>query len=53
MLVAGQLPMLNLEFSWGKWSGDDIKTLEKPLGNVVGRVGPYQPSPTRIHSTRH
>ncbi|KZT71069.1 hypothetical protein DAEQUDRAFT_724415 [Daedalea quercina L-15889] len=39
---SGQLPMLNLEFSWGKWSGDDIKALEKPLAGVVGRVAAMQ-----------
>ncbi|EPS95103.1 hypothetical protein FOMPIDRAFT_1038634 [Fomitopsis schrenkii] len=38
----GQLPMLNLEFSWGKWSGDDIKNLAKPLGGVVSRVAAMQ-----------
>ncbi|TFY63497.1 hypothetical protein EVJ58_g3215 [Rhodofomes roseus] len=40
--LGGQLPMLNLEFSWGKWSGDDIKTLEKPIEGVVGRVAALQ-----------
>lgn len=30
---------LNLEFSWGKWNGDDIKELEKPLAGVVSRIG--------------
>ena len=31
--------MLNLEFSWGKWSGEDIKALQKPISRVIGRVG--------------
>ncbi|KAH9925739.1 uncharacterized protein B0H18DRAFT_1007982 [Fomitopsis serialis] len=40
--LGAQLPMLNLEFSWGKWSGDDIKALEKPMAGVVGRVAALQ-----------
>ncbi|KAI0946571.1 hypothetical protein AcW1_010001 [Taiwanofungus camphoratus] len=39
---SGQLMFLNLEFSWGKWNGDDIKELEKPLAGVVSRIGSLQ-----------
>lgn len=31
--------LINLEFSWGKWNGDDVKTLEEPLLEIVVRIG--------------
>ena len=37
--VDGQLKFINAEFSWGKWSGTDLKALSKPLLGVVSRIG--------------
>lgn len=39
--VASNSKFLNLEFSWGKWSGDDVKALEEPLLGVVTRTGVF------------
>jgi hypothetical protein len=30
---------INLEFSMGKWNGDDVRSMEEPLVNLVARVG--------------
>lgn len=35
----GQKQFLNLEFSWGRWNGDDIKDLLEPLQIVATRLG--------------
>ncbi|CCM03466.1 uncharacterized protein FIBRA_05599 [Fibroporia radiculosa] len=37
-----QLTFINLEFSWGKWNGDDLKALEEPLSVVVSRLSSLQ-----------
>jgi hypothetical protein len=31
--------LINLEFTWGKWNGDDVRGLEDPLMAVVSRAG--------------
>jgi hypothetical protein len=31
--------LINLEFTWGKWNGDDVRGLEDPLMGVVTRAG--------------
>ncbi|KAH8103409.1 hypothetical protein BXZ70DRAFT_728472 [Cristinia sonorae] len=33
---------INLEFSWGKWSGEDVVNLEAPLLGVVSRTAALQ-----------
>jgi len=33
---------INLEFSWGRWNGDDIRSLEEPLMALVTRVSSLQ-----------
>lgn len=35
----GQKQFLNLEFSWGRWNGDDIKDMLEPLQIVATRLG--------------
>ncbi|KZT02812.1 uncharacterized protein LAESUDRAFT_729774 [Laetiporus sulphureus 93-53] len=40
--LSSQLPLLNLEFSWGKWNGNDIKALKEPLMTLVGRLAALQ-----------
>ncbi|KAJ6556814.1 hypothetical protein DFH09DRAFT_987191 [Mycena vulgaris] len=30
---------LTLEFSWGKWNGDDVRSLEEPTVTLITRVG--------------
>ncbi|KAH9950803.1 hypothetical protein B0H21DRAFT_721769 [Amylocystis lapponica] len=37
-MLTGQLQFINLEFTWGKWNGDDIKALCKPLQAVVSKI---------------
>ncbi|KAF7369614.1 hypothetical protein MVEN_00292200 [Mycena venus] len=31
--------MLSLEFSWGKWNGDDLRSLEEPTTALITRIG--------------
>ncbi|KAK7002342.1 hypothetical protein R3P38DRAFT_2729656 [Favolaschia claudopus] len=31
--------MLSLEFSWGRWNGDDLRDLEAPMIALITRVG--------------
>ncbi|KAI0055431.1 hypothetical protein BV25DRAFT_1833168 [Artomyces pyxidatus] len=33
-----QSKFINLEFSFGKWNGDDALTLEKPLMGIISRI---------------
>ncbi|PCH37055.1 hypothetical protein WOLCODRAFT_140699 [Wolfiporia cocos MD-104 SS10] len=37
-----QLSLINLEFSWGKWNGDDVKSLDRPLAAVASRLAALQ-----------
>ncbi|EMD36296.1 hypothetical protein CERSUDRAFT_74310 [Gelatoporia subvermispora B] len=37
--VTSPLTFINFEFSWGKWSGQDIKKLSEPLLAVIAPVG--------------
>ena len=39
LVVTTTSGLVNLEFSWGRWNGDDIKALEEPLLAVVTRGG--------------
>ncbi|KAI0826576.1 hypothetical protein BC628DRAFT_1419081 [Trametes gibbosa] len=36
--LLGQKQFLNLEFSWGRWNGDDIKELLEPMQIVATRL---------------
>lgn len=36
--VMAKSGFINLEFSWGKWNGDDIRALEEPLLALAIRV---------------
>ncbi|KAI0646345.1 hypothetical protein C8Q79DRAFT_909612 [Trametes meyenii] len=37
--LMAQKHFLNLEFSWGRWNGDDIKDLLEPISTVATRMG--------------
>ncbi|EIW51294.1 uncharacterized protein TRAVEDRAFT_54686 [Trametes versicolor FP-101664 SS1] len=37
--LMGQKQFLNLEFSWGRWNGDDIKDMLEPLQIIATRLG--------------
>lgn len=37
--------LINLEFSYGRWNGDDVRELEEPMLGLVTRVGTYQSVP--------
>jgi len=39
--VMAKSVFINLEFSWGRWNGDDVRSLEAPLMALVTRVGKY------------
>ena len=39
---------INLEFSRGKWNGDDVRALEEPLLMVVSRAGALDYSVTNL-----
>ncbi|KAJ7775586.1 hypothetical protein B0H16DRAFT_1713170 [Mycena metata] len=36
--VASSSGFLSLEFSWGKWNGDDVRSLEDPTVTLITRV---------------
>ena len=36
--VAGTSKFITLEFSYGRWNGDDVKGLEEPLLGVISRL---------------
>ncbi|GBE84358.1 hypothetical protein BKA93DRAFT_807068 [Sparassis latifolia] len=36
--LSAQLKFINSEISWGKWNGDDIKALDKPMMMMVSRL---------------
>ncbi|EED82525.1 predicted protein [Postia placenta Mad-698-R] len=40
--LKSQLPMLNLEFNWGRWNGDDVKGLDKHISTVIPRLAAVQ-----------
>ncbi|KAI0070747.1 hypothetical protein K474DRAFT_1631398 [Panus rudis PR-1116 ss-1] len=33
---------MGVEFSWGKWNGEDVRGLEEPLLGVISRLGAFQ-----------
>ena len=35
----GQKNMLNLEFSWGRWNGQDVEAMLQPMQIVATRLG--------------
>lgn len=35
--------MLDLEFNWGRWNGDDVKGLDKHISTVIPRLGMFLP----------
>ncbi|KAH9896908.1 hypothetical protein C8Q73DRAFT_642067 [Cubamyces lactineus] len=37
--LMGQKQFLNLEFSWGRWNGDDVKDMLDPMQVVATRLG--------------
>ena len=37
--VMSQKAMLNLEFSWGRWNGDDVQEMLEPMQIVATRIG--------------
>ena len=38
-IVMAKSGFINLEFSWGRWNGDDVRSLEEPLMALVTRAG--------------
>lgn len=40
-VVSGKTPMLNVEFSYGRFSGTDVQTLELPLRALLTRARAY------------
>ncbi|CAL1710858.1 unnamed protein product [Somion occarium] len=40
--MTGSSKFVTLEFSYGKWNGDDVKELEEPLLAVISRIGSLQ-----------
>lgn len=40
--LKSQLPMLDLEFNWGRWNGDDVKGLDKHISTVIPRLAAVQ-----------
>jgi hypothetical protein len=41
-IVMAKSGFINLEFNWGRWNGDDVRSLEEPLVALVVRVGKDQ-----------
>ncbi|KAJ6565829.1 hypothetical protein DFH09DRAFT_1472533 [Mycena vulgaris] len=39
MAVIATAGFLSLEFTYGRWSGDDVRTLEEPMVALIARVG--------------
>jgi len=39
--VMAKSVFINLEFSRGRWNGDDVRSLEESLMALVARVGKY------------
>ncbi|KAJ3525006.1 hypothetical protein NM688_g8467 [Phlebia brevispora] len=37
--MVASMKFINVEFSWGKWNGNDVKALTEPLMAVVSRSG--------------
>ncbi|KIM71841.1 hypothetical protein PILCRDRAFT_93686 [Piloderma croceum F 1598] len=50
--VMAKSVFINLEFSWGRWNGDDVRSLEAPLLALVTRVASLQTF-ARIVGERH
>lgn len=40
-VVAAKTALINVEFSYGRWNGDDAKALEEPLQHTVARICSY------------
>jgi hypothetical protein len=38
-IVSATSGFLTLEFSWGKWNGDDVRGLEEPMITLITRAG--------------
>ncbi|KAI5117073.1 hypothetical protein M0805_007950 [Coniferiporia weirii] len=45
--------LINVEFSWGRWNGNDARALEDPLRVLVARMGEFYSFPKllKYHST--
>ncbi|KAJ7186248.1 hypothetical protein B0H12DRAFT_1173827 [Mycena haematopus] len=39
--LAATAGMLSLEFSWGRWNGDDLRSLEEPTITLITRVSTF------------
>ena len=40
-LVAPKSDLINAEFSYGRWNGDDAKSLEEPVRILVARMSMF------------
>lgn len=39
-----QKQMLNLEFTWGRWNGDDVQEMLEPMQIAATRLGQFEVS---------